>query len=108
MKSKPNIWRSIAGALLIGAAVHGLLAVLDSEPLTRYGIGYKLRWVTLPVEIFPIWLAISMSGNVHQPSELAAWLGILLQWIAVGVLHYFYRVLRDRHRAKQEAKASSD
>ncbi len=83
----------MGSALLIGFVIHGLLACLQLEPFLRHGIAFKLRWVTMPVEIFPLGLGIAISGNVHQASPWGIVIGMLSQWTAAGIIWYFLRVL---------------
>lgn len=99
MKTKPSLWRTILWALGIGLVVHGLLACLQLEPFLRHGIAYKLRWVTAPVDMLPLLLAIVVSGNVHQPS---AWglVAIPLQWIAAGIVWHLVRVMMAKRGTK--------
>jgi hypothetical protein len=45
------------------------------------------------VELFliflPLTIAITVSGNVHQPSEVGVWVGLFVQWTTIGVVLYF-------------------
>ena len=41
------------------------------------------------VEMFLLWLplaiAIAISGNAHDPSQLGVWIGLAIQWTTIGV-----------------------
>ncbi len=63
----------------------------------RDGIAYKLRSLTLPVEIIPLILGLAISGNVHQPSGWGA-LGIPLQLFAAGVIWHLIGVFLYRRK----------
>ena len=82
---------------MIGLVVHGFIACLSLELFLRHGIAYKLRWLTLPVEMSPLMLGLAISGNVHQPSGWGA-LGIPLQWFAAGVIWHLIRVFLYRRK----------
>ena len=53
------------------------------------------------VELFllaiPVTVAIAVSGNAHQPSETGMWIGLFLQWTAIGGI--LFVVVRRRSRS---------
>ncbi|MDO8540848.1 MAG: hypothetical protein Q7S40_10470 [Opitutaceae bacterium] len=55
------------------------------------------------VETFLLWVPISaailVSGNAHAPSEVGLWLGLVVQWTAIGLL--FFVIIRGIGRFRQ-------
>ena len=57
----------------------------EQSPAYEYAIfhtsiGNVLTDLNLPA----LFLGIAASGNVHQPSEIATYLGIFVQWVLIG------------------------
>jgi len=57
----------------------------DQSPVYEYSIfhmsiGNVLTDLNLPA----LFLGVAVSGNVHQPSKIAMYLGIFVQWAVIG------------------------
>jgi hypothetical protein len=79
----------VAIGLLIGGAMTlgTWLFSGESSPIHEYaiwhtGIGNVLITLNLPAIV----LGVLVSGNVHQPSELATYAAIFIQWTVLGSL----------------------
>ena len=76
-------------ALIFGGVIQSLLF----GPLNSSGFAFHHQWLCLPFEILPVVLSIAVSGNPHQGSVVAFWVGFVLQWAIIGTLTYFARRL---------------
>ena len=85
--------RALRKSLAAGAVSGALMMVVmwlfysQQSPLHEYaiwhtGIANALTNLNLPA----LFLGIVASGNVHQPSEIAVYIGIFVQWAIVGAL----------------------
>lgn len=59
----------------------------ESSPMYEYtiwhsGVGNMLAILNLPA----LFLGIVVSGNVHQPSEIATYAAVFVQWTVLGCL----------------------
>jgi Na+-driven multidrug efflux pump len=62
------------------------------------------------VEMFLLWLpftvAIAMSGNAHDPSQAGIWIGLVVQWTAIGFV--FFVIARFVSRFTRKRKSSPE
>lgn len=75
------------------------LFVSERSPFYQYFIWHvelPNRWVRL--NIYPMFLGIAFSGNIHQGSLLGYVIGMLLQWGAVGLVVGLLVVRRSKRK----------
>jgi hypothetical protein len=76
---------ALAFAVLVAAAfwlLHGEASPLYNYAIWNPTIGNILSYLCLPAVAF----GGVLSGNVHQPSTVGSYIGILLQWFFVAYL----------------------
>jgi hypothetical protein len=67
----------------LGAAVFALLATA-ARVVSKDLISFLMTFDSLA--FIPVLFAITISGNVHAPSEFGAFLGIFFEWFIAGLV----------------------
>ena len=68
-----------------GIAFAALMSMLSALALAqRFGVG--IGNLAARVNAAPFVVSIIVSGNVHLGSERALWIGVFVQWFAVGLI----------------------
>jgi hypothetical protein len=86
-----------AGAFVLGAFGLGYL-ISEDGPFSEF----FLYHVAIPnifsaLNILPLILGVMFSKNVHQPSDIATYVGFAIQWFIVGlIVSEFVSALRSR------------
>jgi len=86
-----------AGAFVLGCFAFGFL-ISDKGPFSEfflYHVAIPNMWSAL--NVLPLIVGTMFSRNVHQPSDIAAYVGFFIQWFIVGlIVSEFISALRSR------------
>src|SRR6187402_398726 len=76
--------KGLIGGIVVGVAMAMATLLFYSGLGAGADVGIRNTLVSVNTFAFP--LGIVASGNVHQPSEVAVGVGIVLQWALIGLL----------------------